>query len=109
MMINLPKVEMIQAEGKQYSAKDKNRSFQTEDWRAKWYDHHYALQVKGIDFKKVSEEQGNVYFAYGHLEFIVQELAAEFWPIMKTQEKERDIKPSSLNGGRNEPTKDWQL
>ena len=87
MIINLPKVETILTEGTKYSAKDMNRSFQTEDWRAKWYDHHYAKQVNEIDFKEALEEQGYVHLAYGQLEFIIQELATELWPIVKTQEK----------------------
>ena len=87
MMINLPKVETTIAEGKQYSAKDMNRSFQTEDWRAKWYDHHYARRVNEIDFREALEEQGGVYFAYGQLELIMQELATALWPIVKTQDK----------------------
>ena len=66
MMINLPKVETITIEGKKYNVKDMSRSLQTEDWRAKWYDHHYAMQVNEIDFKEALEEQGGVSFAYGH-------------------------------------------
>ena len=75
MMIHLPKVETIQAEEKKYSARDINRSFQTEDWRAKWFDQNYTKQVNDIDFKDALEQQGYVHFVYGQLEFIMQELA----------------------------------
>ena len=83
MMTNLPKVELIQTEGKKYNAREMNMSFQKEDWKAKWFDHYYAEQVNEIDFKEALEQQGDVHFAYGQLEFIMQELATELWPITK--------------------------
>ena len=83
LMINLPAVEVNKSDGKTYNVKDMNMSFQYEDWRAKWFDNQYANQVNEIDFKEALEQQGDVHFVYGQLEFIMQELATELWPITK--------------------------
>ena len=90
LMINLPKVEIMKPDSKSYSTKDMNMSFQYCDWRAKWFDHKYAEQVNGIDFKEALEQQGDVQYAYGQLEFIMQEIATEIWPATKDAKKEEE-------------------
>ena len=92
LMINLPKVESIKTDSKTYSTRDMNMSFQNEDWRAKWFDHKYVEQINGIDFKEAIETQGDVHFAYGQLEFIMQETATEIWPITTDIKKEEVMK-----------------
>ena len=118
LMINLPKIEIIKPDSKTYSAKDMNMSFQNEDWRAKWFDHQYSEQVKEIDFKEALEQQGDVHFAYGQLEFIMQELATELWPVTKDKKEKKNtktlrnllnhVKLLNICGGLNGRTKDWR-
>ena len=91
MIISLPKVEVKELEGKKHSVRDMSLSFQAEDWRAQWFDHHYARQVDEMDFKEALQEQGDVYFAYNQFERVMQELATDLWPVMKkTEQKDKE-------------------